>query len=712
MQSILFFYREIIHDYQSQYFDALKNGLLKKHYKIIIVHDDHDLTDYVANNPRIVCILFNWENASLDSITQCAELNPKLPVMAMSDHHQAFELNLPNFSVNLDFLSFDFALIEQNIDRIVQRVHEYFDAILPPFTKSLMEFVKKNDYSFSTPGHQGGEGFQKSPIGTAFYDFYGPTIFQSDISISVLGMGSLLEHTKLHHKAEHFIAETFHADRSLIVTNGTSTSNKIVGMYAAADGDTVLIDRNCHKSITHFMMMVDVHPIYLKPTHNVYGIIGGIPETEWDKKVIQEKLKNHPTAKKYPDYAVITNSTYDGILYNVEKIKKQLAVTILHFDAAWTPYALFHPIYQGKYGMCETPDSEKTIFETQSTHKLLTAFSQASLIHVKGKYDETRLNEAYMMHTSTSPFYPLVASNEIAAAMMRGKAGLHLMEESISAAIDFRREITKLSSESDSWFYRVWQPDNIDTMATWPLLPEETWHGFPGITDNYLFLDPIKVTLLLPGIENGKMSERGIPAAILTLFLEDHGIIVEKNGPYSLLFLFGIGVTRASTMRLLVALNKFKQMFDENTSIKKILPSLYSEFPQFYTNILIQTLAQNQHALMYRHQLSDVMFHAFDQFPEFVMTPHQAYQHLVKQNTLLIPVAEMMGHVSAVMILPYPPGIPLIMPGERITQKTEMILSFLLTLEDLGKQWPGFETEIHGVERRADGCLCVRVIKN
>ncbi|MCX7126074.1 MAG: lysine decarboxylase LdcC [Gammaproteobacteria bacterium] len=672
MQAILFFYKKIIPDDQSHYFNALKKRLLEKNFQVIIIHRDYDLVDFLKKNPRIVCVINNTENNSSKYLTQCAELNPILPVITISDYR---ELE-----------------IEKSIHHIVRRIHHYIDNILPPFTKALMKFVKKNDYCFSTPGHQGGEGFQKSPIGTVFYDFYGPSIFQSDISTSVFDMGSLLEHTKSHHSAEQFIAETFHADRSLIVTNGTSTSNKIVGMYAAADGDTVLIDRNCHKSITHFMMMVDVHPIYLKQSHNSEGIIGGIPENEFDRKSIQKKLDDHPTAKKYPDYAVITNSTYDGILYNVEKIKKQLDMSVLHFDAAWIPYALFHPIYEGKYGMCSDPKNGKTIFETQSTHKLLAAFSQTSLIHVKGKYDEARLNESYMMHTTTSPFYPLVASNEIAAAMMRGTAGLHLMQESILGAIEFRNQITKLFHETDSWFYRVWQPEKISDVATWPLFPDDKWHGFSGVGENHLFLDPIKITLLLPGIENGKMLERGIPAAIVSLFLEDHRIIVEKNGPYSMLFLFGMGVTRDSAKHLWVVLNKFKKMFDENQMVKKVLPSLYEQFPKFYNGMRIQTLAENQHKLMCDHRLAEVMDHAFDQFPEFVITPHQAYQQLVKQNTKAIPLEELMGHVSAVMILPYPPGIPLIM------------------LEDLGKQFPGFEVEIHGLEKRSDGKLCVRVI--
>lgn len=712
MHSIIFFYPKNIRADHLNYFELLKSKLEILSYDVLIDHDYQNMIDTLISNTRIMSVVFDWENCPLDLLTALADRKPNLPVFAVNHVHEDIDLDLASFKLNLDFLQFDIGLVDDSLHRMLQRIQVYIDIILPPFTKQLMQFVKKNDYAFCTPGHQAGLGFQKTPVGTLFYDFYGPNIFRSDLSISMTELGSLLEHSGPHKAAEDYIAQTFHADRSFIVTNGTSTSNKIVGMGVATDGDTVLMDRNCHKSLTHFMMMVDVHPIYLKPTRNAYGIIGGIPASEFTRETIQAKLDAHPTAKTWPIYAVITNSTYDGIFYNVVKIKSELEVKHIHFDSAWVPYTPFHPIYAGKYGMYGDATPDKTIFETQSTHKLLAAFSQGSVIHVKGELDESRFNEAFMMHTSTSPFYPIVASCEMSAAMMRGKMGYHIIHDNILLAMDFRNAIMKLAKESkDSWFYHAWQPNDISQIDAWPLNPKDDWHGFANVDSDHLFLDPVKVTILLPGMKKNAMGDWGIPASIVAAFLEDHGIVVEKTGPYTLLFLFSIGITRAKSMRLLEVLNKFKQLYDENKKVKHVLPTIHAEHPEFYETMRIQELAQMQHQLMKKFDLPTALFHAFDQLPEFVMTPHQAYQHLVRNQIKKIPLDNLMNETVAVMVLPYPPGIPLIMPGEKITEKTKVILEYLQLLENIGAQCPGFDIEIHGVEKGDDNRLYVRVIQ-
>ena len=710
--SILYVYTSNLAQSKLNYLKALETQLGHYAFDVVANTNLNEAICYAKSNPRIHCILLDWEDFDLNAFKQIADFNPDLPIFALSNTNQDIKLRLDDFNFNLDFLQFDLSLIQDDIDRILQAIENYQHITLPPFTRQLMHYVTEHNYSFCTPGHQGGHGFQKTPVGALFHDFYGPNMFKSDISISMGEMGSLLEHSGPHQDAEQFIAETFGADRSLIVTNGTSTSNKIVGMYAAGDGDTILVDRNCHKSIAQFMTMVDVNPIYLKPTRNAYGILGGIPKSEFSKASIQAKLDQHPVAKAWPTYAVVTNSTYDGLFYNVKNIQEALTdVKHLHFDSAWVPYTHFHPIYKHKYGLSITPTSGQTVFETQSTHKLLAAFSQASMIHVKGEYDEECLNESFMMHTSTSPFYPIVASCEVSAAMLKGRVGYHLINDTIECAMDFRREVIKLEKASPkSWFYGVWQPPEVTNADAWALHTSDTWHGFKNVDKDHLYLDPVKVTLLLPGIKNNRLEKVGIPATIVAAFLEDHGIIVEKTGPYSMLFLFSVGITRAKSMRLLAVLNKFKQMYDANLSVKDILPSVYHAHPDFYTDKKIQDIAQSLHQLMVKHNISDTMYHAFDTLPEFVMSPHQAYQKLIKQQTKKICIDDLIGQTSAVMVLPYPPGIPLIMPGEKITKNTKPILEFLLMLEEIGSHLPGFETEIHGLEMNDTGRLCIKVI--
>lgn len=440
-----------------------------------------------------------------------------------------------------------------------------------------------------------------------------------------------------------------------MVTNGTSTSNKIVGMYAAPTGSTVLIDRNCHKSLTHLLMMSDLVPIWLKPTRNALGILGGIPKREFTRASIEQKVANTARAS-WPVHAVITNSTYDGLLYNTQYIKQTLEVPSIHFDSAWVPYTNFHPIYEGKSGMSGERTPGKVIYETQSTHKLLAAFSQASLIHIKGDYDEHTFNEAYMMHTTTSPNYAIVSSIETAAAMLRGNPGKRLINRSVERALHFRREIQRLREESDSWFFDIWQPEHVDEAECWPIQPgDEAWHGFTQADADHMYLDPIKVTILTPGMsELGEMADEGIPAALVAKFLDERGIVVEKTGPYNLLFLFSIGIDKTRAMSVLRGLTEFKRAYDLNLRVKNMLPDLYAEDPDFYRNMRIQTLAQGIHQLIRQHDLPRLMLKAFDVLPEMKMTPYQAFQQQVQGRVETVDLSQLVGRVSANMILPYP----------------------------------------------------------
>ncbi|ECJ2546167.1 lysine decarboxylase LdcC [Salmonella enterica subsp. arizonae] len=487
---------------------------------------------------------------------------------------------------------------------------------------------------------------------------------------------------------------------------------KIVGMYAAPAGSTLLIDRNCHKSLAHLLMMSDVVPLWLKPTRNALGILGGIPKREFTRDSIARKVAETAQAQ-WPVHAVITNSTYDGLLYNTNWLKQMLDVPSIHFDSAWVPYTHFHPIYQGKSGMSGERIPGKVIFETQSTHKMLAAFSQASLIHIKGEYDEETFNEAFMMHTSTSPSYPIVASIETAAAMLRGNAGRRLINRSVERALHFRKEVRRLREESDSWFFDIWQPEEVDEAECWPVAQGETWHGFTDADDDHMFLDPVKVTILTPGMdEQGNMSEEGIPAALVAKFLDERGVVVEKTGPYNLLFLFSIGIDKTRAMGLMRGLTEFKRAYDLNLRVKNMLPDLYAEDPDFYRNMRIHDLAQGIHKLIRQHDLPGLMLRAFDVLPEMIMTPHQAWQRQIKGEVETVALDQLPGRVSANMILPYPPGVPLLMPGERISQESRAVLDFLQMLCSIGQHYPGFETDIHGAKQNEDGVYQVRVLKH
>jgi len=710
MKDIIILHSKEKLEYKGAFYDELVNLLEKNGFDVTTVHAVEDATAIVLNNARISAVVFDWDEFQLDFLQGIEKINENLPLLAISEQHEPLNLSTHDLELNIEFLSYRFETVNEVSQRISHHVDDYVNTILPPFTKALFNYALEGKYTFCTPGHLGGTAFLKSPVGSIFYDFYGENVFKADLSVSVDELGSLLDHTGPHRDAEELAAETFGADRTLFVTNGTSTSNKIVGMYSATGGDVVLIDRNCHKSLTHLLMMIDVIPIYLKPTRNAHGILGGIPQSEFSEESIKQKMQEKNIAASFPTYAVITNSTYDGLFYNVETIKKMLPVKHLHFDSAWVPYTNFHPAYQGRYGMHGDVPAGKVIFETQSTHKLLAAFSQASMIHIKGSFSEEVLNECFMMHTSTSPQYGIVASCDAATGMMRGKGGFRLIDESIKEAINFRKEIKRLKKEFNSWFYDLWQPDDISEVVCWPLKPKDKWHGFKNIDKDHMYLDPIKVTITTPGIKDDRIQAEGIPAPIIAIFLDDKGIVVEKTGPYCMLFLFSMGIDRAKSMQLLHALTEFKRGFDQDLLIKDILPSLYKKHPDFYETMTIQALAKKYHEILYKNNFSELMYNAFDALPHMELTPHQTYQHLIKGETEKVPLDKLKGRTSAVMILPYPPGIPLIMPGEQITDESEDVLHYLEMLEMIGQALPGFASDIHGVEVKEDNTLLVNVL--
>lgn len=690
---------------------SLNECLKKRGFEVVFAADQADLVRVVENNARLAGVVIDWEDSPQELCQQIHDFNEYLPVFAFSSSNSVTDATFQQLSLNVEFFEYEISNAADIAVTISQKVEEYEKAVTPPLTRALMNFAKEGKYTFCTPGHMSGTAFQHSPVGALFYDFFGANTFKADVSVSVGELGSLLDHSGPHRDAEKYIAETFNADRSYIVTNGTSTANKIIGLYSAPAGSTVLIDRNCHKSLTHLMMMSNVIPIYLRPTRNAYGILGGIPQSEFKHETIEKRVKETPNAT-WPVHAVVTNSTYDGLFYNTGFIKNTLDVKSIHFDSAWVPYTNFSPIYQGLAGMSGGRTEGKVIYETQSTHKLLAAFSQASMIHVKGEINEATFNEAFMMHTSTSPFYPIVASTETAAAMMRGNVGHRLIDESIDRAIRFRKEIKRLREESDSWFFDVWQPENIGTKECWELKPEDKWHGFRNIDQEHMYLDPIKVTLLTPGLNgDGTMAERGIPASIVSKYLDDRGVIVEKTGPYNLLFLFSFGIDNTKAMGLLRELCNFRRDYDRNLEIKEAIPSLYKKDPSFYDGMRLQELAQGIHKLIVEHDLPNMMFHALETLPKMVMTPFDAFQRELNGEVEEVRIQDMQDKVNANMILPYPPGVPLVMPGEMLTADNRAVLDFMLMLCEIGEHFPGFETDIHGAYRQPDGSYTVKVLK-
>lgn len=600
---------------------------------------------------------------------------------------------------------------------VVRECRSYLDSLAPPFFRALTHYAADGSYSWHCPGHSGGVAFLKSPVGQMFHQFFGENLLRADVCNAVDELGALLDHTGPVAASERNAARIFNCDHLFFVTNGTSTSNKIVWHSTVAPGDVVVVDRNCHKSILHAITMTGAVPVFLTPTRNHYGIIGPIPIDEFRIENIQKKIEANPFVRgknKMPRILAITQSTYDGIIYNVETIKQMLDghLDTLHFDEAWLPHAAFHDFY-GDYhaiGADRPRCKDSMVVSTQSTHKLLAGLSQASQILVQDsenrKLDQDVFNEAFLMHTSTSPQYAIIASCDVAAAMMEPPGGTALVEESIREAIDFRRAMRKVDEEfGESWWFKVWGPDflvpeDIGTREDWMLAADDRWHGFGDIAPGFNMLDPIKATVITPGLDvDGGFSEPGIPAAIVTKYLSEHGVIVEKTGLYSFFIMFTIGITKGRWNTLVTELQQFKDDYDKNQPLWRVLPEFVAKHPR-YERVGLRDLCVQIHDIYRRNDVARLTTEMYLSNMEPAMKPADAFAKMAHREIDRVPIDELEGRVTAVLLTPYPPGIPLLIPGERFNRT---IVRYLQFAREFNAAFPGFETEIHGLVDQREG---------
>jgi arginine decarboxylase len=601
---------------------------------------------------------------------------------------------------------------------IIREAKAYLDSLAPPFFRALLHYAQDGSYSWHCPGHSGGVAFLKSPVGQMFHQFFGENMLRADVCNAVDELGQLLDHTGPVAASERNAARIFNADHLFFVTNGTSTSNKIVWHSTVAPDDIVVVDRNCHKSVLHAIIMTGAVPVFLTPTRNHYGIIGPIPKSEFEPQSIQRKIDANPFIKdktKKPRILTITQSTYDGIVYNVEMLKEMLdgRIDTLHFDEAWLPHAAFHEFYKDMHaiGKYRPRAKESMIFATQSTHKLLAGLSQASQILVREseshKLNRHIFNEAYLMHTSTSPQYAIIASCDVAAAMMEPPGGTALVEESIAEALDFRRAMRKVDDEfGKDWWFKVWGPDNlaeegIGSREDWVLHTDDKWHGFGKLAAGFNMLDPIKATIITPGLDvDGDFSDSGIPASMVTKYLAEHGVIVEKCGLYSFFIMFTIGITKGRWNTLLTALQQFKDDYDRNQPIWRILPEFAVVHPR-YERVGLRDLCQQIHDAYKAHNVARMTTEMYLSDMQPAMKPSDAFAKMAHDEIERVEIDHLEGRITAVLLTPYPPGIPLLIPGE-IFNRT--IVDYLKFARDFNEKFPGFETDIHGlVAEEADG---------
>ena len=657
--------------------------------------------------------------------------------MDVLDNEQIRSFGIPAIVMVVDpshTISFDMERIGAVIDvtstsindykgTIEQIVASYEALILPPFFKALSDYVGDNNAQFDCPGHQGGQFFAKHPTGRAFYDFFGDHIFRADLCNADVKLGDLLIHEGYAHDAQAHAAAVYNADKTYFVLNGTSSANKVVLNALLTPGDIILYDRNNHKSICHGgLVMSGATPIYLETARNPFGSIGGILEHCFDESYIRnligEKNPNKAKAERPIRLAVIQLGTYDGTIYNARQVVDKIGhlCDYIFFDSAWVGYEQFIPMMKDCSPLLlELGPNDPGILVTQSVHKQQAGFSQTSQIHKKDKHikgqdryvDHKRFNNSFMMHASTSPFYPLFASLDVNAKIHEGELGKQLWRECIEVGIDARKSVLSHCKYLRPLVPPVvhgkkWEEGNTQEMANdvsyFAFEPNAKWHSFKGYGEGQYFIDPCKFQLITPGInvETGAYEDFGIHANILANYLRENRIIPEKCDLNTILFLMTPAESKEKMDALVDQLVRFEELIERNAPMEEVLPSIYYSHIDKYKGYHIRQLCQEMHDFYKARNVSTLQQRLFSKeyFPEYVMNPQEANFEFQRNKGELVSLDEAEGRIALEGALPYPPGVLCVQPGERWSRTA---CDYFLALEEGINQLPGFAPEIQGV---------------
>ncbi|MDE2389069.1 MAG: aminotransferase class I/II-fold pyridoxal phosphate-dependent enzyme [Betaproteobacteria bacterium] len=562
---------------------------------------------------------------ALDLVQKISHFRPELNIYILIAQEQEDEVVDTLFSETVDGYFYREERDYRGIYRILNA--QLQEKARTPFYDQLKHYVLMAKDAWHTPGHSSGDSLRDSPWVSDFYEFIGEHIFRADLSVSVPMLDSLMEPTGVIAEAQKIAAKAFGARRTFFATNGTSTANKVIFQTLLAPGNKLLLDRNCHKSVHHGVVLSGAHPIYLDSSVNKkFNIYGPVP-----KQTLFKAIEEHPDAQAL----ILTSCTYDGLRYDLPPIiqaahAKGIKVII---DEAWYGFARFHPAFR------PTALEAGADYATQSTHKVLSAFSQSSMIHVNDpEFNEHLFRENFNMHTSTSPQYSMIASLDVARKQIMLE-GYKLLSRTLELAKELRTQINATGA--------------FQVLELADLLPDE-------IGQDNIRLDLTKVTV--------DISRCGftVEELIQELF-ERFNIQVEKSTFNTLTLLLTIGTTRSKVSRLYDALMRIAR---ENRAPQRLYQT--AEIPRFT-------------------ELKYLPRDAFYCGGELM--PLLDEQDKVNSN--------LNGRISADQITPYPPGIPVLVPGQVITQGiTQYLVSMLRSQKHI---------EVHGIV--FDGYLpCLRLL--
>ena len=607
----------------------------------------------------------------------------------------------------------------------------YEENLLPPFFDTLSQYVEMGNSTFACPGHQHGAFFKKHPAGRQFYDFFGENVFRADMCNADVKLGDLLIHEGSAKHAQKFAAKVFNADKTYFVLNGTSAANKVVTNALLTRGDLVLFDRNNHKSNHHgALIQAGATPVYLEAARNPFGFIGGIDDHCFDDAYLRDLIREAAPEKADEArpfrLAIIQLGTYDGTIYNARQVIDKIGhlCDYILFDSAWVGYEQFIPMMaETSPLLLELNENDPGIFVTQSVHKQQAGFSQTSQIHKKDNHirgqarfcPHKRLNNAFMLHASTSPFYPLFAALDVNAKIHEGESGRRLWAECVELGIEARKVIIANCHMIKPFIPpvvagRPWQDHPTHAIASelrfFSFEPGAKWHGFEGYAREQYFVDPCKLLLTTPGIdaETGEYTDFGIPATILAHYLRENGIVPEKCDLNSILFLLTPAESSEKLAQLVAMLGQFEQHIEDDTPLADVLPTIFQKYPVRYRDYTLRQLCQEMHDLYVSFDVKDLQKAMFrkESLPEVVMNPQDANRAYIRGEVELVRIRDAEGRIAAEGALPYPPGVLCVVPGEVWGGAVQR---YFLALEEGVNLLPGFSPELQGVysEKDADG---------
>ncbi|MFV7522298.1 ornithine decarboxylase [Enterobacter quasiroggenkampii] len=607
----------------------------------------------------------------------------------------------------------------------------YEENLLPPFFDTLSQYVEMGNSTFACPGHQHGAFFKKHPAGRQFYDFFGENVFRADMCNADVKLGDLLIHEGSAKHAQKFAAKVFNADKTYFVLNGTSAANKVVTNALLTRGDLVLFDRNNHKSNHHgALIQAGATPVYLEAARNPFGFIGGIDDHCFDDAYLRDLIREAAPEKADEArpfrLAIIQLGTYDGTIYNARQVIDKIGhlCDYILFDSAWVGYEQFIPMMAERSPLLlELNENDPGIFVTQSVHKQQAGFSQTSQIHKKDNHirgqarfcPHKRLNNAFMLHASTSPFYPLFAALDVNAKIHEGESGRRLWAECVELGIEARKAIIANCHMIKPFIPpvvagRPWQDHPTHAIASelrfFSFEPGAKWHGFEGYASEQYFVDPCKLLLTTPGIdaETGEYTDFGIPATILAHYLRENGIVPEKCDLNSILFLLTPAESSEKLAQLVAMLGQFEQHIEDDTPLSDVLPTIFQKYPVRYRDYTLRQLCQEMHDLYVSFDVKDLQKAMFrkESLPEVVMNPQDANQAYIRGDVELVRIRDAEGRIAGEGALPYPPGVLCVVPGEVWGGAVQR---YFLALEEGINLLPGFSPELQGVysEKDADG---------